>query len=180
MDPKESGAHNPYHVLLHKLTGTTIQCPRRRIAVNVWRKTQRIVIEQEVKQRAAHDRTPLSGLAALRDKVAKEMYAKLDAEEKAEWEEQAKEDHEAATKAWKDETEGKLSTDPADWQKYVQVFVIVKLTSLLFPRCIYGLVNFMQPILDLLCEATGWKATLITGGPEPAHRGRLNIIRYFS
>jgi hypothetical protein len=45
-------------------------------------------------------------------------------------------------------------------------------------RCIQGLVNFAQPILDMICDATGWKCTLVAGGPEPAHGGRLNIIRY--
>ena len=38
--------------------------------------------------------------------------------------------------------------------------------------------RFAQPILDLICDATGWKCSLIAGGPEPAHGGRLNIIRY--
>lgn len=123
MDPKESGAHSPYRVLLHKLTGSTIHHPRRRTAVNVWRKTQHIVIEQEVKHRAARGKVQLSGLAALRDKVAKEMYGKLDAEEKAQWEEQVKEEHKAAIKAWMEETEGGVSTDPADRQKYVHAFL---------------------------------------------------------
>jgi len=45
-------------------------------------------------------------------------------------------------------------------------------------RCIQGLVRFAQPILDLISEATGWKTTLLAGGPEPAHGGRLNVIRY--
>jgi len=45
-------------------------------------------------------------------------------------------------------------------------------------RCIEGLVGFAQPILDLICQATGWKVTMIAGGPEPAHEGRLNVIRY--
>ena len=45
-------------------------------------------------------------------------------------------------------------------------------------RCIQGLVQFAQPILDLICEATGWKCSLIAGGPEPAHGGWLNIIRH--
>ena len=36
----------------------------------------------------------------------------------------------------------------------------------------------MQPILDLMNEATGWPVTLITGGPEPVHGGHLNVIRY--
>jgi len=35
----------------------------------------------------------------------------------------------------------------------------------------------MQPILDKICDATGWKATFLAGGPEPAHDGRLNILR---
>ncbi|KAF8199484.1 hypothetical protein BJ912DRAFT_844898 [Pholiota molesta] len=139
MDPKESGAHNPYRILLHKLTGTTVQCPRLRTPVNK------------------------GGFAALRDKVAKELYAALDDEEKEEWKKQAKEEHKASVAAWKRDTEGSFPTDPADRQ-----------------RCIYGLVNFMQPILDLICEATGWKATFIAGGPEPAHGGRLNVISIHS
>jgi hypothetical protein len=48
---------------------------------------------------------------------------------------------------------------------------------LLSCRSIQGLVRFTQPILDLICEATGWKCSLIAGGPEPAHGGQLNIIR---
>ena len=44
--------------------------------------------------------------------------------------------------------------------------------------CIQALTRFVLPILDLICDATGWKATLLTGGPEPAHGGRLNMIGY--
>ncbi|KAF8200837.1 hypothetical protein BJ912DRAFT_843931 [Pholiota molesta] len=139
MDPKESGAHNPYRVLLHKLTGRTIQCPRLRTPVNK------------------------GGFAALRDKVAKELYAALDDEEKEEWKKQAQEEHKASVAAWKRNTDGSFSTDPADRQ-----------------RCVYGLVNFVQPVLDLICEATGWKATFIAGGPEPAHGGCLNVISIHS
>lgn len=51
-------------------------------------------------------------------------------------------------------------------------------TDLVF-RCIQGLVRFAQPILDMICDVTGWKCTLVAGGPEPAHGGRLNVIRYF-
>ena len=45
-------------------------------------------------------------------------------------------------------------------------------------RAIDNLTDFVQPVLDGICAATGWKATLIAGGPEPAHQGRLNVIRY--
>jgi hypothetical protein len=124
MDPKESGAHNPYRLLLRKLTGSTAHCPRRRTAVNVWRKTQRPIIEHEVKLRVARLGTKLAGMAALRDKVAKELYAGLSPEEKAEWEIQAKEEHDAAVKAWKEEVEGDVSTDPVDRQKYAHAFLL--------------------------------------------------------
>jgi hypothetical protein len=46
-----------------------------------------------------------------------------------------------------------------------------------FHRCIQGLMKFVQPILDGICAATGWKATLIAGGLELADGGHLNIIR---
>jgi len=36
----------------------------------------------------------------------------------------------------------------------------------------------VQPILELVSEATGWKCSMIAGGPEPAHEGRLNMIGY--
>lgn len=36
----------------------------------------------------------------------------------------------------------------------------------------------MQQVLDMIADHTGWKASFICGGPEPADEGRLNIIRY--
>ncbi|KAF8907255.1 hypothetical protein CPB84DRAFT_1843965 [Gymnopilus junonius] len=69
----------------------------------------------------------------------------------------------AAQKAWEAEVSGPPSAAPQDHQ-----------------RCILGLIHFMHPILDLVCEATGWKASFIAGGPEPAHEGKLNIISIHS
>ena len=45
-------------------------------------------------------------------------------------------------------------------------------------RCIQNLTRFVQPILDGICAATGWKVSLIAGGPEPSQGGRLNVIRF--
>lgn len=44
-------------------------------------------------------------------------------------------------------------------------------------RIIECLPRFLQPILDMIADHSGWKVTLITGGPEPADGGRLNVIR---
>jgi N-acetyl-beta-hexosaminidase len=107
INPKDSGTHIPYRTLLHKLTGTSIQKPRLKLATNVWRKTQRQEIDAEVKKLGT---IAWSSLAATRDKVARDMFDRLPAEEQAGWAEQAKEDHEAAVTQWKEENEGKCST----------------------------------------------------------------------
>lgn len=117
IDPKDSGAQNPYRMLLHKLTGTSTQKPRLKSATNVWRKTQRREIDAEVKEMAKNGDLPRSSLAAKRDKVARDMFERLPAEERAGWAEQAKEEHEAALATWKEENEGKCSTTPEDRQR---------------------------------------------------------------
>ena len=177
IDPKDSGANNPYRILLHKLTGSSIQKPRLKTAVNVWRKTQREAIDGEVKEIAKRGAIARSSLAATRDKVARDMFERLPAEERAGWVEQAKEEHDAAMARWKEENEGKCSTTPEDRQRCDCSLFPCFNWNLPLPRCIQGLVHFAQPILDLIGEATGWACSLIAGGPEPAHGGRLNMIR---
>lgn len=44
-------------------------------------------------------------------------------------------------------------------------------------RAIQALVKLIQPILDGVCEATGWKCSFFAGGPEPAQGGLLNVLR---
>ena len=117
IDPNDSGAHNPYRTLLHKLTGTTIQKPRQKPPVNIWRKTQRAEIDREAKKIFAAEDTPRSKHAAVRDKLARDMYELLPPEEKAGWTEQAKEEYDVAMARWKQDTEGNPSTVPEDRQK---------------------------------------------------------------
>jgi hypothetical protein len=117
MDPKDSGAQDPYRALLFKLTGVGIQRPRLRSAVNTWRKTQRIAIEHEVKRVVTRDGTHRSQLAKLRDAIARKMFERLPAESQKYWGDRAKEEHEAALKRWKDDTTGKPSKDPVARQQ---------------------------------------------------------------
>ena len=107
----------------------------------------------------------------------REMFCDLPAEERRRWTITADDASRAALKAWEEEVNGPVSTAPEDRQKYVSISFYL---HILIPayRCILGLVRFVQPILDLICEATGWKASFTAGGPEPAHDGKLNIIRY--
>ncbi|KAF9540849.1 hypothetical protein CPC08DRAFT_770728 [Agrocybe pediades] len=163
LDPKDSGAHNPFRPLLFKLTGNSGIRPRRKAALNVWRVSHRTEIEDELKRQIAADNIPRRLFASQREKIAKEMFEKLPKDVQDGWENQAAEEHAIRMEKWNQLMKGEISTSPAERQK-----------------CIQGLVQFMQPILDLLCEATGWHATLITGGPEPAHGGRLNVVSVHS
>lgn len=51
------------------------------------------------------------------------------------------------------------------------------LISAVASSVIQSLASFVEPILDLIADHTGWKVTLVAGGPEPADAGRLNMIR---
>lgn len=117
IDPRESGAQNPYRSLLHKLTGNTIQKPRQIPPVNIWRKTQRKQIDFEAKKITEQENLPRSKHAAIRDKVACNIFQRLPDEDKAQWVEQAKEEYDAAVLRWKEDTEGSPSTTPEDRQK---------------------------------------------------------------
>ncbi|KDR66323.1 hypothetical protein GALMADRAFT_147927 [Galerina marginata CBS 339.88] len=160
----DSGLDNPFRMILHKITGIPVQRPRQRSAVNTWRKTQRDIIEREVKlQTRKAGGVHRDKLAAFRDKIAKTMFNKLTKEEQAQWEEQAKEEQKDRLAEWKLAMESPASTEPAARQ-----------------RCFEALPAFAQTFLDAICEATGCKATLLVGGPEPAHGGRLNVLSVHS
>lgn len=115
-DPSPS---NPYRALLHKLTGAAIDRPRQQTAAKIWRKTQRDTIETETNRRAAEDGVSKKCLAPVRERVVKELFSKLSAEEKERWKKQAKEDHAAALDQWKKETSQPIPDDPESRQKYV-------------------------------------------------------------
>ncbi|KAJ3487040.1 hypothetical protein NLJ89_g11753 [Agrocybe chaxingu] len=163
IDPKETGAENPYRALLHKLTGQGLKRPRKKTAVNIWRKSQRDSIESAAKARVGLTQITKGKYLALLDKIAKEEFLKLPVEEQSAWAEIANEENEAANISFEQGLHSPASTLPEDRQ-----------------RCIEGLVRFMEPILDLVCEATGWKASFMAGGPEPAVGGRLNVISVHS
>jgi len=116
LDPKESGAENPFRILLLRLTGLEGNAkPRLRTTVNIWRKTQRKEIEDEVKRLPGKIRR--QQLAAVREQVAKKMFSELSEVERKGWEEQALEDHAERLATWTALMEGEISKDNADRQR---------------------------------------------------------------
>ena len=103
-----------YRAFAYNLTGPSIPRPRLRSPANVWRKTQRATIDQAVKRQGV---VPRNELLKLRDKVAREMFENLPIEERDQWAKQAKEEHEAAVEAWKNDTQVTPSSEPADQQR---------------------------------------------------------------
>lgn len=121
-DPMDSDPKNPYHALISQLTGKDSGRPRRKTAVNVWRKTQRHQIETKVKALAAAEGVARERLAALRDKVARDMYNALPADKQEFWRKQADEESELAIQQWKRSLNSEPSGEAVDRQLYVLFF----------------------------------------------------------
>lgn len=114
---RKTVTQNPYHVLLSQLTGGTCGKPRQKTAMNIWRRTHTQNIEAEVKRRALEEGTTKKGLAALREKVAKELFAVVDPAERDACRERAVEEHTCDLAQWKKSVSDKPSTDPANRQQ---------------------------------------------------------------
>ncbi|KAF9522755.1 hypothetical protein CPB83DRAFT_899379 [Crepidotus variabilis] len=101
---------------------------------------------------------------ALRSSLYKELFQDtLEKEEQKEWEELAAEEHKNVCNAIDAKMNAPPPTDAAERQQIIN-----------------RLPAFAQPILDLMAEYTGWKMTLVAGGPEPADNGRLNVVSIHS
>ncbi|PPR07319.1 hypothetical protein CVT26_013679 [Gymnopilus dilepis] len=159
----DSSTSNSLANVMSQLTGKDGGKPRKKTAVNVWRKSQRQVIDLKVKSIADAQGIPKDRMAALRDKVAREMFNALPAAVQAKWKEQALKESELANEEWERSQKEEPSEKPEDRQVSIQ-----------------GLVRVSQPFIDALAKRTGWNVTLIAGGPEPAHDGQLNIISVHS
>ncbi|RDB25587.1 hypothetical protein Hypma_006940 [Hypsizygus marmoreus] len=159
---KDSSVHDAYTALLHRLTGKGKKKPRLQPAMALWKASNLETWKDEVKHRVGPT-TSSKKLAAIRIQAMSDLFKALPPDEKEDWNCLAVEDHLLRVAAWEAEISAPLATDPQSFQ-----------------NCIEGLVQFVQPILDIISDATGWKATLLAGGPEPADGGRLNIISVHS
>jgi len=117
LNPQQTDANNPFQVLLQQLTGSKAEKPRLKTPGNVWRKTHRLEIEQEVSRQAQAAGIPKNKVAPLREKIASKLYNELDDTKKQAWAQRAKEEHDLAMEKWKEEVNGSPSRAPADLQR---------------------------------------------------------------
>lgn len=119
-DPKSSNDNNPFSAVISALTGHELcTCPRLKTTVNTWCKTNVIEINKVVQQTVIAEKTPPGKTVAVWNRVAKQLFNLLKPEEKWFWGERAKENHDRALSEWKASKDKKISTAPADRQKYV-------------------------------------------------------------
>lgn len=85
--------------------------------MNIWRRTHTQDIEAEVKRRAFEQGVSHKGLAALHEKVVKNLFSAVDPVEKHEWKERAMEEHASDLARWKKSMLDQPSTDPANRQR---------------------------------------------------------------
>src|SRR6266542_2921791 len=117
LNPRESGAHNPYRILLSQLNGGTSGKPRQKTAMNIWRRTHTDEIEEQLKCCTSELSIDRKKLASARETVAKGLFSALESVEKEEWKARALEEHEADMAAWKKSMVDDPSTDLADRQR---------------------------------------------------------------
>ncbi|KAF9044029.1 hypothetical protein BJ165DRAFT_1528604 [Panaeolus papilionaceus] len=154
---------HPFAHLFRLLEGNPKK-PRQRAAINVWRQGFSVAIEEAATKAVTDAKGNLSkDLAGVRAKTAKEMFDALPEEDREHYLMLAKEEHKAALAAYKAEQLQGPSTTPEARQK-----------------CIEALIRVIQPLLDAIVEATGWRVSLIAGGPEPSKNGQMSLIMIHS
>ncbi|KAF9470946.1 hypothetical protein BDN70DRAFT_939309 [Pholiota conissans] len=155
------GSEDPMAVLMSKLAGTPLKKPHMRTAYNVWSQRNRETVEAVYEERIRVGHVPRTKKMSVRTQVYKECFDKLDLEVKKTYERMAAEEHRLTIENMELALNSPPSQSPADRQQVLR-----------------GLPTFVQPILDLISNYTGWKATLLVGGPEPADQGRLNMMSF--
>ncbi|PPQ84051.1 hypothetical protein CVT24_007929 [Panaeolus cyanescens] len=160
------GSHNAYASLIFQLSGKRMKKPRLLSAMSVWRRTPSIreSLERAARARCIAQKKPLkTGLAPAREEIANSRFNLLSEEEQESYANQGIREHDAAMKQWKKDKKKPLKTDPRSRQ-----------------QCIANLPAVVQPLLDLIADATGWKVTLLAGGPCPARGGRMSMVNVHS
>ncbi|PBK83698.1 hypothetical protein ARMGADRAFT_1089138 [Armillaria gallica] len=166
MSAKDTGADNPWTILLHCLTGVGLSKPRKPQAFALWYKANTADVNDAWK---AHMETMNgSGCAILPGQRAagfhsfkSKTYNKLLGAEKKSWEDLAAEEHEVAMKDFEDKLNAPISQEPKDLQS-----------------CLERLPSIVKPLIDIIVEETGCPVSIYVGGPQPADGGCLHIASF--
>ncbi|KAK7464178.1 SERTA domain-containing protein 3 [Stygiomarasmius scandens] len=167
---KKKNHLTPLDLLIRQLAGEPAAKPRKIPESKLWARNNTHVWRAEYDRKLAEWRATNGEITDNSDASGKSFPARtyinlvnhhwslLSEEERHSWAEKSKQQFEEETKKWENDS-FKFSTAPMDRQ-----------------TCIDNVPHIAQFIVDRICEATGWEASLILGGPEPGDAGRLNVI----
>ncbi|PPQ74201.1 hypothetical protein CVT24_012720 [Panaeolus cyanescens] len=153
---------NPFKAIFIQALSIQTPKPRAGSGMSIWRKDATVMdmIETEALATLADRKLPDTHLVAIREETARRLYdTKVSHEDQQALSEVASANHAKALAEWEDEVKNKGLPTSLEARQ----------------RCIDEINNVVQPLLDVICEATGWSASLIAGGPEPADGGRLHM-----
>ncbi|EIW76557.1 hypothetical protein CONPUDRAFT_157744 [Coniophora puteana RWD-64-598 SS2] len=145
-----------------QLAGLSPSKPKKLSATQRWSKDhyeKDVKSDFEARWAIEKDRLGAKHHAQFRETVTTEHFKKLSKDEQDRWAKKATDDHDTELTKWKAALEAPTDTSPEGRQKAIDT-----------------LLDFTGPFLEAIAEATGWNASLITGGPEPRRSGRINII----
>ncbi|PBK65754.1 hypothetical protein ARMSODRAFT_1022184 [Armillaria solidipes] len=166
MSAKDTGADNPWTVILHCLTGIGLSKPHKPQAFTLWFK----VNAKEVKEawqakmdtlKEANKPMPTSKHAAAFQSFKSTMYCELANKEKLAWEELAVEEHEAAMKEYEEKLNTSISKDPKDLQD-----------------CLKHLPGILKLLIDIVGEVMGCLVSVYVAGPQLADGGWSHITLF--
>lgn len=116
MSPRESGASDPYAVLLAKLSGIKVlKRPRKHSALEIYQQANLPTILKPLIDEACLA-MPTVHRITHQFKITKQHYDALTREQKDEWEREARRDHEERVAEWRAATDAPPSTEPEDRQ----------------------------------------------------------------
>ncbi|KAK7435282.1 SERTA domain-containing protein 3 [Stygiomarasmius scandens] len=168
---KTKGKDNrsPAERIVRYLTGESDNKPRKIPASRLWARDcpeAKAAIREEYdkqlqlwREDKVGDKEDKSWPARTYAQIVNEHWDKLSGSEQREWGVKSKELLKEEMKQWEDNGKKGFSTDPKERQ-----------------RCINILIGVTQEFIDLTAEACGWEVCTIMGGPEPADKGRINIV----
>jgi len=114
LDPRDTGEHSPYRAILFKLTGKGYKLPRLKPPYYLWRTGHR----DRINELAKLDPTISKKTAAsIRDRIARDLFSQLPAEEQEGWYEMAAGQYAEEKTKYDDAMHGPPSTRPEDRQQ---------------------------------------------------------------
>ncbi|PBK81130.1 hypothetical protein ARMGADRAFT_1091558 [Armillaria gallica] len=163
MSAKDTGASNPWTIILHCLMGVGLSKPHKPQAFALWYKSNNEDVEaawnMHMEELKNSGKPIAPGKHAMAFQTFKsKMYHNLSIVERKSWEDLAVGEHEVALKKFEEKLDMPILQESQDLQ-----------------NCLEQLPSIIKPLTNVIIWATGCPVSIYVGGLQPADGGRLHI-----